>query len=50
MLTTKADRFSQEELDVLLAASSKDDAGNLDYKALVYTITHGQTDEDAAEE
>ena len=50
VLTTKADRFSQEELDVLLAAASKDDAGNLDYKALVYTITHGQTDEDAAEE
>ena len=50
VLTTKADRFSQEELDVLLAAASKDDQGNLDYKALVYTITHGQTDEDAAEE
>ncbi|KAM9858537.1 myosin, light chain 2b, regulatory, cardiac, slow isoform 1-T1 [Aulostomus maculatus] len=42
MLTTQADRFSPEEMEQMFAAFPPDVAGNLDYKNLVYIITHGE--------
>uniref|UniRef100_A0A8C4QQ13 Myosin light chain 2 n=1 Tax=Eptatretus burgeri TaxID=7764 RepID=A0A8C4QQ13_EPTBU len=45
MLTTQADRFTKEEIDHLFKAFPPDVAGNLDYKNLVYVITHGDDKE-----
>ncbi|XP_061116020.1 myosin, light chain 2b, regulatory, cardiac, slow isoform X2 [Conger conger] len=42
MLTTQADRFSTEEMEQMFTAFPPDVAGNLDYKNLVYIITHGE--------
>ncbi|CAG02479.1 unnamed protein product, partial [Tetraodon nigroviridis] len=42
MLTTQADRFSPEEMEQMFAAFPPDVAGDLDYKNLVYVITHGE--------
>ncbi|CAI5651241.1 unnamed protein product [Oreochromis niloticus] len=42
MLTTQADRFSAEEMEQMFQAFPPDVAGNLDYKNLVYVITHGE--------
>ncbi|XP_056115344.1 myosin, light chain 2b, regulatory, cardiac, slow [Rhinichthys klamathensis goyatoka] len=42
MLTTQADRFSPEEMEEMFSAFPPDAAGNLDYKNLVYIITHGE--------
>uniref|UniRef100_A0A667YDR1 Myosin, light chain 2b, regulatory, cardiac, slow n=1 Tax=Myripristis murdjan TaxID=586833 RepID=A0A667YDR1_9TELE len=43
MLTTQADRFSPEEVRCqMFTAFPPDVAGNLDYKNLVYIITHGE--------
>ncbi|XP_051760455.1 myosin, light chain 2b, regulatory, cardiac, slow isoform X1 [Ctenopharyngodon idella] len=42
MLTTQADRFSPEEMEQMFSAFPPDAAGNLDYKNLVYIITHGE--------
>ncbi|XP_073421721.1 myosin regulatory light chain 10 [Dendrobates tinctorius] len=42
MLTTQADRFSQEEISQMFNAFRPDVAGNLDYKNLCYVITHGE--------
>ncbi|MGH0123607.1 UNVERIFIED_CONTAM: hypothetical protein FKN15_050209 [Acipenser sinensis] len=42
MLTTQADRFSPEEMEQMFLAFPPDVAGNLDYKNLVYIITHGE--------
>ncbi|OCT91532.1 hypothetical protein XELAEV_18014588mg [Xenopus laevis] len=42
MLTTQADRFSQEEITQMFTAFPPDVAGNLDYKNLCYIITHGE--------
>uniref|UniRef100_A0A3B4TJ46 Myosin, light chain 2b, regulatory, cardiac, slow n=1 Tax=Seriola dumerili TaxID=41447 RepID=A0A3B4TJ46_SERDU len=42
MLTTQADRFSPEEMEQMFTAFPPDVAGNLDYKNLVYVITHGE--------
>ncbi|KAM3935555.1 myosin regulatory light chain 10 [Leptodactylus fuscus] len=42
MLTTQADRFSQEEISQMFNAFPPDVAGNLDYKNLCYVITHGE--------
>ncbi|XP_053313123.1 myosin regulatory light chain 10 [Spea bombifrons] len=42
MLTTQADRFSQEEISQMFNAFRPDVAGNLDYKNLCYIITHGE--------
>merc|ERR1739848_496867 len=50
VLTSQADRFTKEELDSMMNAAPFDADGNLDYKGLAYIITHGQDDEDAAEE
>merc|ERR1712130_166999 len=50
VLTSQADRFTKEELDSMMSAAPIDADGNLDYKGLAYIITHGQDDEEAAEE
>ncbi|ELK26345.1 Myosin regulatory light chain 2, ventricular/cardiac muscle isoform [Myotis davidii] len=42
MLTTQAERFSNEEIDQMFAAFPPDVTGNLDYKNLVHIITHGE--------
>ncbi|XP_044129441.1 myosin regulatory light chain 10 [Bufo gargarizans] len=42
MLTTQADRFSQEEISQMFKSFRPDVAGNLDYKNLCYVITHGE--------
>uniref|UniRef100_A0A673MBN2 Myosin, light chain 2b, regulatory, cardiac, slow n=1 Tax=Sinocyclocheilus rhinocerous TaxID=307959 RepID=A0A673MBN2_9TELE len=42
MLTTQADRFSSEETEQMFSAFPPDAAGNVDYKNLVYIITHGE--------
>ncbi|KAG9270619.1 myosin regulatory light chain 2, ventricular/cardiac muscle isoform isoform X1, partial [Astyanax mexicanus] len=42
MLTTQADRFSPEEMEQMFTAFPPDVSGNLDYKNLVYIITHGE--------
>ena len=45
---SQADRFTQEELNSMMAAAPVDADGNLDYKGLAYIITHGQGDDDEA--
>jgi len=45
----KADRFTQEELDSMMAAAPIDAEGNLDYKGLAYIITHGENKDDEEE-
>merc|ERR1712042_48397 len=51
VLTTRADRFNEEELASIMDAAPIDAEGNLDYKGLAYIITHGeQGEEEAAEE
>jgi len=51
VLTTRADRFNEEELASIMDAAPIDADGNLDYKGLAYIITHGeQGEEEAAEE
>uniref|UniRef100_A0A0E9WZE2 EF-hand domain-containing protein n=1 Tax=Anguilla anguilla TaxID=7936 RepID=A0A0E9WZE2_ANGAN len=42
MLTTQAERFSPIEIEQMFTAFPPDVAGNLDYKNLVYIITHGE--------
>ncbi|XP_043924567.1 myosin regulatory light chain 2, ventricular/cardiac muscle isoform [Protopterus annectens] len=42
MLMTQAERFSKEEVDQMFTAFPPDPTGNLDYKNLVYVITHGE--------
>ncbi|XP_062274148.1 myosin, light chain 2b, regulatory, cardiac, slow isoform X2 [Scomber scombrus] len=49
MLTTQADRFTPEEVEQMFTAFPPDVAGNLDYKNLVYVITHGEEKEDDKE-
>jgi len=46
VLMSQADRFTQEELDSMMAAAPVDADGNLDYKGLAYIITHGQGDDE----
>ncbi|MGH0142584.1 UNVERIFIED_CONTAM: hypothetical protein FKN15_053730 [Acipenser sinensis] len=42
MLMTKADRFSEQEIQQMFEAFPPDVSGNLDYKNLCYVITHGE--------
>ncbi|XP_035246704.1 myosin regulatory light chain 2, ventricular/cardiac muscle isoform-like [Anguilla anguilla] len=42
VLTTQAERFSAVEIEQMFTAFPPDVAGNLDYKNLVYIITHGE--------
>ncbi|XP_078741849.1 myosin regulatory light chain 11-like [Lampetra fluviatilis] len=46
LLTTQADRFTEDEVKQMFASFPPDVAGNLDYKNLVYVITHGEEKED----
>eukprot|EP00096_Caligus_rogercresseyi_P015868 TRINITY_DN8351_c0_g1_i1.p1 TRINITY_DN8351_c0_g1~~TRINITY_DN8351_c0_g1_i1.p1 ORF type:complete len:170 (+),score=10.99 TRINITY_DN8351_c0_g1_i1:57-566(+) len=45
ILMTQADKFNQEEVDQTFEMAPIDVAGNLDYKALCYVITHGKEEE-----
>ena len=45
MLTTQADRFSNQELEQMYNITTADAEGNVDYKNLCYVITHGQEEE-----
>nr|XP_039257823.1 myosin regulatory light chain, smooth muscle-like [Styela clava]XP_039257824.1 myosin regulatory light chain, smooth muscle-like [Styela clava] len=45
MFMTQGKRFTKEEIDQVLEIAPVDVAGNLDYKALCYVITHGQEEE-----
>ncbi|KAJ7335289.1 hypothetical protein JRQ81_013230 [Phrynocephalus forsythii] len=45
LMMSQGDRFSAEEMDQMFQSSPIDAAGNLDYKALCYTITHGDEKE-----
>uniref|UniRef100_A0A4W3HW90 Polymerase (DNA directed), delta 2, regulatory subunit n=1 Tax=Callorhinchus milii TaxID=7868 RepID=A0A4W3HW90_CALMI len=47
LLLTQADKFSEEEVEQVLAVTPIDVAGNLDYKSLCYIITHGDEKEDS---
>jgi len=45
ILTTQADRFDAAEFQQMLGISTVDANGDLDYKGLAYTLTHGQADD-----
>uniref|UniRef100_H2YY05 EF-hand domain-containing protein n=1 Tax=Ciona savignyi TaxID=51511 RepID=H2YY05_CIOSA len=45
LLMTQVDKFSKEEVEQMFEIAPIDVAGNLDYKALCYVITHGQEEE-----
>ncbi|KAH0628446.1 hypothetical protein JD844_009618 [Phrynosoma platyrhinos] len=45
LMMSQGDKFSAEEIDQMFQCSPIDAAGNLDYKALCYTITHGDEKE-----
>merc|ERR1712176_1213131 len=45
ILTTQADRFDAAEFQQMLGISTVDANGDLDYKGLAYTLTHGQPDD-----
>ncbi|KAL7988568.1 hypothetical protein Chor_007487 [Crotalus horridus] len=45
LMMSQGDKFSAEEMDQMFQCSPIDSAGNLDYKALCYTITHGDEKE-----
>nr|ACT67908.1 myosin light chain 2 [Siniperca scherzeri] len=46
LLTTQCDRFSKEEIKNMWAAFPPDVAGNVDYKNICRTITHGEEKEE----
>ncbi|XP_037685086.1 myosin light chain 5 [Choloepus didactylus] len=46
MLMSQADRMTAEEVDQMFQFASIDAAGNLDYKALSYVLTHGEEKEE----
>ncbi|XP_045145413.1 myosin light chain 5 [Echinops telfairi] len=46
LLMSQADKMTMEEVDQMLQFASVDAAGNLDYKALSYVITHGEEKEE----
>ncbi|XP_002123134.2 myosin regulatory light chain, smooth muscle-like isoform X2 [Ciona intestinalis] len=45
LLMTQVDKFNKEEVEQMFEIAPIDVAGNLDYKALCYVITHGQEEE-----
>ena len=45
MLTSQADKFTEDEMNGMLSLAPIDADGNLDYKGLAYIITHGQEEE-----
>ncbi|KAL4671336.1 hypothetical protein H8959_004045 [Pygathrix nigripes] len=46
LLMSQADKMTAEEVDQMFQFASIDAAGNLDYKALSYVITHGEEKEE----
>ena len=50
MLTSQADKFTEDEMNGMLSMAPIDADGNLDYKGLAYVMTHGadETEGDAA--
>ncbi|XP_039694323.1 myosin light chain 5 isoform X4 [Pteropus medius] len=42
LLMSQADKMTAEEVDQMLQFATIDAAGNLDYKALSYVLTHGE--------
>merc|ERR1712141_681917 len=47
ILKTNADRFNDEEMTQMFSLCEPDNEGNIDYKALCYTLTHGSDGDDA---
>ncbi|XP_066893082.1 myosin light chain 5 [Kogia breviceps] len=45
LLMSQADKMTAEEVDQMFQFSTIDAAGNLDYKALSYVLTHGKEEE-----
>ncbi|KAM5272236.1 myosin light chain 5 [Ctenodactylus gundi] len=45
LLMSQADKMTASEVDQMLEFASVDVAGNLDYKALSYVLTHGEEKE-----
>jgi len=45
VLSSQAEKFTEEELKQMYDLAPVDAAGNVDYKALCYTITHGKEEE-----
>ena len=52
MLTSQADKFTEDEMNGMLSLAPIDADGNLDYKGLAYVMTHGadETEAEAAAE
>uniref|UniRef100_A0A3B4AFP6 EF-hand domain-containing protein n=1 Tax=Periophthalmus magnuspinnatus TaxID=409849 RepID=A0A3B4AFP6_9GOBI len=47
LLMNQADKFTAEEADQAFALAPIDPTGNIDYKSLCYTITHGDEKEES---
>ncbi|TKS78358.1 Glucokinase [Collichthys lucidus] len=47
LLMNQADKFTAEEVDQAFALAPIDPTGNIDYKSLCYTITHGDEKEES---
>ncbi|XP_061490260.1 myosin light chain 5 isoform X2 [Rhineura floridana] len=45
LMMSQGNKFTAEEMNQMFQSSPIDSAGNLDYKALCYTITHGDEKE-----
>ncbi|KAJ6657123.1 hypothetical protein lerEdw1_002869 [Lerista edwardsae] len=45
LMMSQGDKFNADEMDQMFKSSPIDAAGNLDYKAFCYTITHGEEKE-----
>merc|ERR1712110_1374450 len=50
VLKSQADRFNDEEIKNFLDLAKPNEEGNIDYKALCYTLTHGGGDDEDEEE
>merc|ERR1712080_65025 len=50
VLKTQADRFNEDEIKQFLDLAKPNEAGDIDYKALCYTLPHGGEDDEEEEE
>merc|ERR1712088_528984 len=50
VLKSQADRFNDEEIKNFLDLAKPNEEGNIDYKALCYTLTHGGGDDEDEED
>merc|ERR1712020_202439 len=50
VLKSQADRFNDDEIKQFLDLAKPNEAGDIDYKALCYTLTHGGEDDEEEEE